>query len=70
MILRCPRCRKKSRHARGDVLGQWVICPACERPFAWRDVRLGQERKNGTEPKTGAELSTRHQERSDEDEAS
>lgn len=50
MILRCPRCRTKSRHARGDVLGQWVICPACERPFAWRDERLGQERKNGNNP--------------------
>lgn len=38
MILRCPQCRTESRHERGDVLGQRVICPVCERPFAWREA--------------------------------
>ncbi len=50
MHLRCPRCQKKSRHARGDVLGQWVICPVCERPFAWREAPPGRERRNGNNP--------------------
>ncbi|KPK65543.1 MAG: hypothetical protein AMS21_04410 [Gemmatimonas sp. SG8_38_2] len=36
MLLRCPHCQKRAEHSRGDFLGDWVVCPACELPFAWR----------------------------------
>ncbi len=35
MVLRCPNCSRRSQHLRGDFVGQWVVCPICEVPFAW-----------------------------------
>ncbi|MEE9133327.1 MAG: hypothetical protein V3U13_07185 [Gemmatimonadota bacterium] len=36
MLLQCPHCLKRAEHRRSDFLGDWVVCPACELPFAWR----------------------------------
>lgn len=38
MELRCPHCAKNGEHDRADFLGRCVICPVCERPFAWREA--------------------------------
>lgn len=38
MVLQCPWCRSSAQYPRSHVFGQWVVCPACERPFAWRRV--------------------------------
>jgi endogenous inhibitor of DNA gyrase (YacG/DUF329 family) len=38
MVLRCPTCQTNAWHVRGDFFGKWVVCPKCERPFAWREA--------------------------------
>lgn len=38
MTLTCPHCRSVTTHIRRDVLGDWVICPACDRHFPWREA--------------------------------
>lgn len=42
MLLRCPHCHARREQARSDFLGDWVVCPVCELPFAWRDSGLGE----------------------------
>lgn len=38
LTLQCPHCRAMSGHDRRDILGDWVICPACDRHYPWRDA--------------------------------
>jgi hypothetical protein len=39
MLLRCPHCNRIRDHVRSDFYGDWVVCPACELPFAWYESR-------------------------------
>src|SRR3989338_548868 len=39
VLLRCPRCHQVGNHSRTDVLGRWVICPACKVFFSWREAQ-------------------------------
>lgn len=41
MILRCPHCEKNADHLRSDFFGDWVVCPKCELPFAWKEAGNG-----------------------------
>jgi len=41
MFLRCPHCRRTGEHVRSDFFGDWVVCPVCELPFAWREAQAG-----------------------------
>lgn len=49
MILRCPHCDKRADHLRSDVFGDWVVCPKCELPFAWKEAEDSErsEARNG-----------------------
>ena len=51
MFLRCPHCDDNADHLRSDFFGDWVVCPFCELPFAWREAHLDEEaeesKKNG-----------------------
>ena len=49
MVLECPHCHSTTDHTRSQVFGQWVICPACERPFAWRETRREVGRTDANE---------------------
>ena len=40
MVLRCPQCGMIGGHDRTAFFGHWVVCPSCERPFAWREARV------------------------------
>lgn len=58
MILRCPHCEKNADHLRSDFFGDWVVCPKCELPFAWKEAGSGRPNTvgNGThESETKAE---------------
>ncbi len=46
MLLRCPHCDKNADHMRSDFFGDWVVCPTCELPFAWREARMGELRSS------------------------
>ena len=41
-MLHCPHCGSAAAHDRHNVLGKWLICPACYGHFAWRDVAPDQ----------------------------
>ena len=42
MILKCPHCEKNADHLRSDFFGDWVVCPTCELPFAWKEAGNGR----------------------------
>ncbi len=44
MVLRCPHCDSNGEHVPSRFYGDWVACPSCELPFAWRDVPSDGER--------------------------
>jgi len=44
MTLLCPHCRARSTHKQRDILGEWVVCRACTRYFAWRPANKAQVR--------------------------
>lgn len=46
MLLQCPHCRRCGEHARPDFFGDWVVCRSCELPFAWREARPDEEKKD------------------------
>ncbi len=46
MILRCPHCGMIGGHDRTAFFGHWVACPSCERPFAWKEARVGPKAGN------------------------
>ena len=37
MVLRCPRCSELRFFGRTQLMGELVVCPACEAVFGWRD---------------------------------
>lgn len=45
MLLRCPYCQRRGEHVRSDFLGDWVVCPACQFPFSWRETLAESERE-------------------------
>ncbi len=51
MRLQCPHCRSVTTHVRQDVLGAWVICPSCDRHFAWREAVPRESKRT---PKQGS----------------
>lgn len=38
MLLQCPHCATSGEHMRSDLIGNSVVCPICELPFAWRQA--------------------------------
>ena len=38
MVLPCPHCDANADYDRAAFFGHWVVCPACELPFAWREA--------------------------------
>lgn len=40
VTMQCPHCNSVATHERGQILGHWVVCPSCRKPFAWRRARL------------------------------
>ncbi len=42
MYLRCPHCERRGDHTRSDFFGDWVVCPSCELPFAWREAQIDE----------------------------
>lgn len=38
-MIRCAHCRAIGSHDANDVRSGWVICPACDRHFAWEGAR-------------------------------
>lgn len=40
MTIECPKCRRIGSHERADILGEWVVCPGCLKPFSWREARI------------------------------
>ncbi len=44
MVLRCPHCGMIGGHDRAAFFGHWVVCPSCERPFAWKEARMKADR--------------------------
>lgn len=52
MVLTCPKCLSQAELTRSLVLGQWMICPACERPFAWRNAHAASAAARQPEGRT------------------
>jgi hypothetical protein len=63
MLLRCPHCGRVGEHVRCDFFGDWVVCPVCELPFAWRqagaDENGNKQNGNGRAPAKAQHTSTR-----------
>lgn len=61
MRLICPHCLDVAAHAADDFPGEWVVCPACETPFGWRDARADVDGVQAPDP-TAPESSARRDE--------
>jgi uncharacterized repeat protein (TIGR01451 family) len=56
VVLRCPQCGMIGGHDRTAFFGQWVVCPSCERPFAWKEARVrAKGRPNASRTQTKPE---------------
>lgn len=61
MLLRCPHCQRSGEQARRDFFGDWVVCPTCELPFAWREARIDDGHDDEKEEQnTGESRNGRH----------
>ncbi len=48
MVLRCPQCSELKFFGRTQVLGELVVCPACETVFRWKEAVTGPSEAEGS----------------------